>query len=167
MNDIREIVTKAIISKGKKNIQLNEKITPKAKPYSVLGCWVINHNFEVSRISRNEVGVTGEFEVNVWYSEDENTKTEIAKEVIKYNDKIYTKKIVEDYLENTEDVLGRVVQHPTCTNAKIVDNSIVIDIVMEVVAEVIGETKVSITVFSQVEKWDDNFENEINEDFLK
>ncbi len=46
-----------------------------------------------------------------------------------------------------------------------------VDIVFEVVAEIIGETKMMVTVFSQVETNDnvddDDFENEINEDFIE
>ncbi len=167
MNDIREIVTKAIISKGKKKFKLQENITPGNTPYSVLGCWVINHNFEASRIGRNLVEIRGSFEVNVWYSEDENTRTDVIRQTVNYAENITTKKIVEEYIENTEEVIARISQHPTCTNAKISGDDIIVDIAFEQIAEVIGETKVSITVFSQAEKWDDNFENEINENFLE
>ncbi len=167
MNDIREIVTKAIISKGKKKFKLQERISPGKTPYSVLGCWVINHNYEATKIGRNLVEVKGDFEVNIWYSEEENTRTDVIRHTVKYRETIATKKIVQEYLENTEEVIARISQHPTCTNAKISGEEILVDIAFEQIAEVIGETKVSITVFSQTEKWDDNFENEINENFLE
>ena len=39
----KEIVTKAIIGKGKKSFKNNYVITPTDIPTTVLGCWVINH----------------------------------------------------------------------------------------------------------------------------
>ena len=45
MNEVREIVTKAIVAKGKKYISLSHNITSNKNPYSILGCWVINHDY--------------------------------------------------------------------------------------------------------------------------
>ncbi len=39
----KEIVTKAIIGKGKKYFKNNYTITTETTPTTVLGCWVINH----------------------------------------------------------------------------------------------------------------------------
>lgn len=39
----KEIVTKAVIGKGKKSFKNNYSITTEAVPTTVLGCWVINH----------------------------------------------------------------------------------------------------------------------------
>ena len=51
MNEIREIVTRAVVAKGKKVFNLVEKINTFEKPYSILGCWIINHEFEASKIN--------------------------------------------------------------------------------------------------------------------
>lgn len=45
MNEVREIVTKAIVAKGKKYISLSYNIPSNRDPYSILGCWVINHDY--------------------------------------------------------------------------------------------------------------------------
>lgn len=39
----KEIVTKAVIGKGKKYFKNNYTITTETTPTTVLGCWVINH----------------------------------------------------------------------------------------------------------------------------
>ncbi|MBP3920384.1 MAG: outer spore coat protein CotE [Bacilli bacterium] len=39
----KEIVTKAIVGKGKKYFKNNYSIEANNKPSTVLGCWVINH----------------------------------------------------------------------------------------------------------------------------
>ena len=167
MNEIREIVTKAVIAKGKKTITLKEEIIPEFNTYSILGVWIINHQFDV--IKQNDiVTVDGEFEVNIWYSQDENTKTNICRKKINYQKNIHTRQIVKDYIENSDDAIARIKKHPTCIDAKINDNKITLEIELELICEVIGETKMQVTVFTEPEVWDvDDFENEIDEDFIK
>lgn len=43
MNEVREIVTKAVVAKGKKVMHIAHEINTTANPYSILGCWIINH----------------------------------------------------------------------------------------------------------------------------
>ena len=168
MNEIREIVTKAIVGKGKKIIRIKDSVTPKNEAFSILGCWIINHEFEATLID-NKVEVAGNFEANIWYSYDENTKTDIAKKIIGYSEVIKTRQIVKEVSSDSSDVIVRILQQPTCTNAKITDSGLELEIVFEVVAEVIGETKMMVTVFTSVdsvETLEDDFENEIDENFM-
>lgn len=169
MNEIREIVTRAVVAKGKKVFNLIEKVKTNEKPYSILGCWVINHEFEATKLN-NTVKLDGEFEINIWYSTNNNTRTDIIRESISYKKDIETRTIVKDYLENSDDILARIIQHPTVTNAKILDEFIEVDITFEIVAEIIGETKMKVTVFKEVENWEeeiDTLDMELNEDFLE
>lgn len=169
MNEIREIVTRAVVAKGKKVFQLTEQVKTNEKPYSILGCWIINHEFEATKVN-NIVKLDGEFEVNIWYATTNNSKTDILREVITYKKEIETKQIVKDYLENSDDILARIVQHPTCTNARIYDDNVEVDITFEIVAEIIGETKMKVTVFKETESWEedvDTLDMDINENFLE
>ena len=54
MNEVREIVTRAVVSKGKKTFHLTEQIKASEKPYSILGCWIINNEFEASKIDEDD-----------------------------------------------------------------------------------------------------------------
>jgi len=45
MNEVREIVTKAVVAKGKKAMHITHNIQTTTNPYSVLGCWIINHDY--------------------------------------------------------------------------------------------------------------------------
>lgn len=168
MNEIREIVTRAVVAKGKKVFNLEEKIKTNERPYSILGCWIINHEFEASKINE-VVKLDGEFEINIWFSTNDNTKTDIIRETITYKKEIVTKTVVKNYLENTDDILARIVQHPTVTNAKIIDNIVQVDIIFEIIAEIIGETKMKVTVFKETENWEEEVETldmDIKENFL-
>ncbi len=169
MSEIREIVTKAVIAKGKKTLNLNEKILTDVKPYSILGCWIINHEFEATKTNLDSVKIIGEFEINIWYSELNNTKTEIIREKVQYSNDIQIKTIVKDFIENTDDILARIIQHPTVINAKIFDDSIEAEITLEILAEIIGETKMKVTVFNPETTWEEEVDvtdMDINEDFI-
>ena len=168
MNEIREIVTKAVIGKGKKLIKQKNEIAEQVDINSILGCWIINHNFTAT-LDENCVDVVGSYEINIWYSGNNNTETNVLKEVINYNEVIKTRQIVDDIDKECRDVIVRMIQKPTCTNAEINENGVCVEVVIEMLAEIIGETKMIISVFSCDEVKDDfidDFENEINEDFL-
>jgi len=174
MNDIREIVTKAIVERGKKTIRFIEKVKTSHPVESVLGCWVLNHRFQAEKTTEG-VLVTGLFEANIWFSYDNNSKTDVAKETIQYQHDIKTKRKINDYLENNTDVIVRMIQPPVCSDVKIVDNLIEIEVLLEVAAEVIGETKMRVSVLGPVsnynddeeENFDDEIDNQINPQFLR
>lgn len=43
MANYKEIVTKAVIAKGKKLFTTENKVNVSNSPSTILGCWVINH----------------------------------------------------------------------------------------------------------------------------
>lgn len=166
MNEIREIVTKAVIAKGKKTIRLKSIVLPSNDTFSILGCWVINHEFTAT-LDQDCVVIDGNFEVNIWYAYDENSKTDIARQVQNYTDTIKTRQIVKN-VNSTKDVIVRVLQQPTCTNASITENGIEVEVILEEAVDVIGETKIAVTAFTNIDPdtLEDSFENEINENFI-
>lgn len=168
MSEIREIVTRAVVGKGKKLFRLKQLVTPSNEAFSVLGCWIINHEFEATK-NGNKVDVSGNFEINIWYSYDDNTKTDIARRITSYQETVKVREVIKDNLGSSTDVMARILQQPTCTNARIVGNDIEIEVIFEVLVEVIGVTKMMVTVFNNpdnIETIVDDFENEINEDFI-
>lgn len=168
MNEIREIVTKAVVAKGKKLFNMHEHIQTSTHPYSILGCWIINHEFEAFK-NADVVTIEGQYELNIWYSAVQNSKTDVIREKIKYKKDIKVKNVVKNYMENNDDILAKILKHPTVTNAKILEDGLDVDVSMEILAEVIGETKMQVTVFTQVDNQDDidDVDIEVDEDFLK
>ena len=63
-NNYKEIVTKAVISKGKKLFTTNHSIAV-TNPSTILGCWVINHNFNGSLVD-GKIVIDGSYDVNIW-----------------------------------------------------------------------------------------------------
>ena len=168
MNDVREIVTRAVIAKGRKKFKFKETVLVNSDVSSVLGCWIINHEFS-TELKNKEVVLNGSFENNLWYSADNNTRTDVAKSTTEYSGTVKVKEVLNDNISDHCDVVARILQQPTCTNALITNDGIEIDIVFEVLVEVIGETKMMVNVVNTPCQEDDldMLENEINEDFLE
>ncbi|MBM7644423.1 spore coat protein E [Scopulibacillus daqui] len=174
-NGYREIITKAICGKGKKFSQTAHTISPSHKPSSILGCWVINHKYK-THYQKDCVIVEGSYDVNIWYSYSNNTKTEVVTETVTYRDQvaltIKDKKVISDHLE----VAARTLQEPNCLEANISPNGnkIVAQVEREFLVEVIGETKVRVQVdeddlFEEDDDWEDELEEafeDLDSDFL-
>ena len=94
------------VPKGKKAMHITHSINTTKHPYSVLGCWIINHEFEATR-NNDLVDINGEFEVNIWYSTEENSRTDVLREKVAYKKDIKVKRIVNEYLKNSDDVLAK------------------------------------------------------------
>lgn len=168
MSEVREIVTRAVLAKGKKIFRIHDIVTPGRDAYSILGCWVINHEFDAS-LNDKTVTLNGRFEINIWYAYDNNSKTDVARSVAEYTGTIRVREVISESLDDNNDVIARVLQQPTCVNAKIVDDGIDVEVIFEILAEVIGETKMMVTVFNYANTYetiDDDFEGDINEDFI-
>ena len=67
MSAYKEIVTKAVVGKGKKYYRNTYTINTEFAPNTVLGCWVINHKFEGHEV-HGKIEIDGSFDVNLWYS---------------------------------------------------------------------------------------------------
>lgn len=146
LKNLRQIVTKAVVAKGRKRTESNEKLQPPNKPTSILGCWVINHTHQAKKVGKY-VEVSGKYDVNVWYSHNNHSKTSVFTESISYKDRIRLH-YRDEPTSRHEEIIVNVIQQPNCTEAIISEcgNHFVISIERELVAEVIGETKICVTV---------------------
>lgn len=176
MSEHREIITKAVVGKGRKFTQSTHTISPTHTPTSILGCWIINHRYE-ARKSGDAVEVKGSYDINVWYSYNNNTKTEVVTENVKYTDVIKLKYKDENVLGDDQEVVANVLQQPNCLEATISPNGnkVVVQVEREFLAELIGETKVVVVVnpdgyIEEDEDWDADVDDEefedLNPDFL-
>ena len=48
----KEIVTKAVIGKGKKKYKDTYQVAVEQTPSTILGCWIINHNFQGKEVNQ-------------------------------------------------------------------------------------------------------------------
>ena len=161
MASYKEIVTKAVVGKGKLATTTTHTLTTFEEPAVILGCWVINHTFKGTK-DQEKVIVKGKYDVNIWYSTNNNTKTEVAKDVVEYTDTIDV--VLNDDYDGQDEIIVRAIKQPTCIKAEIKDNEIVYTIEKELASEIVGDTKIRIGVESDREE--DAIDGEIKEDFL-
>ncbi|MBQ2873249.1 MAG: outer spore coat protein CotE [Bacilli bacterium] len=165
----KEIVTKAVIGKGKKKYTDKYQITVQETPTTILGCWIINHNFSASEVNE-KILINGSFDVNVWYSYDNDTKTTVATQNITYKEE-ESVNLPETGITN-KDIIIRSLKQPTCISAKEEGNVINLEIEKELGIEIVGDTKVKISLVEEEETWDilDNKTNDeidkINTDYI-
>ncbi|MEY8347307.1 outer spore coat protein CotE [Bacillus cereus] len=147
MSEFREIITKAVVGKGRKYTKSTHTCESNHEPTSILGCWVINHTYE-ARKNGKSVEIEGYYDVNTWYSFDENTKTEVVTERVSYTDEVNVGYRDKNFSGEDLEIIARVIQHPNCLEAIVspTGNNIVVTVEREFVTEVVGETKICVNV---------------------
>ena len=173
----KEIVTKAVVGKGKKYFKNNYSIDVEYTPTTVLGCWIINHKFQGFK-SGSKIGVNGSYDVNIWYSYENDSKTTVVNKKIEYNDLFNVKTKASADLSGDTDIIVRTLKQPNCVKVNIEDDgTISFDIEKELGVEIVGETKVKISVEEDEEPWEEvedemteeveeQIENEVDEKYI-
>ena len=171
MSAYKEIVTKAVVGKGKKYYRNTYTDNTETKPNTVLGCWVINHKFSGHEVD-DKIEIDGSFDVNLWYSYDNDTKTSVITKNIQYKEVVsVSQKETTD--SSDKDIIVRSLKQPTCSNASIVDGNIEFTIDKELGIEIIGDTKAKILVEDDDDEWDilsedidTQIDKEVNEEYI-
>lgn len=172
MTKYKEIVTKAVISKGKRLFSTTNSVEV-SNPSTVLGCWVINHNFSGTK-SNNKIIINGSYDVNIWYSYDNDTKTAVIKESNKYSEAINMKR----NSDMDEEVIVRSLQQPSCVKANIEGNKINYTIEKVLGVELVGDIKVKVETNDEdpwdeigeedvIESKEENIKENIDDNFIK
>ena len=146
----KEIVTKAVIGKGKKKYKDKYEITVEEKPTTILGCWIINHNFEAKE-TNNKIVIDGSFDANIWYSYNNDTKTTVVNKKITYQEEETL--IPKDNNIVNKDIIVRSLKQPTCIRCEIVNNEIEYTIEKELGIEIVGDVKVKISYDEEEDPW--------------
>ena len=160
----KEIVTKAVIGKAKKISSGGFTLIPEEKPDTILGCWVINNTFNGVN-NHGKVVINGAFDVNVWYSYENDTKTAVSTKRFNYDDTMNVTLKDNATLNDKSEIIVRSLKQPTVTNVNLNDGNVKLTIEKELGVEIIGDAKLKVSV----EEMDDDYEiiedeNKINSD---
>lgn len=141
----KEIVTKAVIGKGKKTFRNKYEAITTDRIDTVLGCWVINHT--MNGVNENgKVRITGSFDVNIWYSYDNNTKTSVEARKISYTEVVNVRLKENSSLTNDSEIIITSLKNPTVIDVSSRNNIINYEIEKELGIEIIGDAKVMIQI---------------------
>lgn len=173
-NNYKEIVTKAVIGKGKKVFKNDYEIKTENDVDTVLGCWVINHNIKGKK-ENDYIKINGSYDINIWYSYDNNRKTDVVSKKMFYEEKVHVK--VRDDKEDDSDteVIIRSLKNPTCIDVSNEDKTIKYTISKELGIEIVGDQKIRIPISNNEEDYDiiideedinTEIDKEVNENYL-
>ena len=162
----KEIVTKAVIGKGKKTKSEEYVITTDEKIDNV-----INHNFRGS-IVNNSIIVNGSYDVNIWYSYNNNTKTNVMIKKFNYEYPMNVSLKENSSLTKDSEIIVRTLSQPSVVDVNIDGLDIHLTIEKQLGVEVIGDTTVRVSVedtFDDYEEIEENTMDEIDvtDDYLK
>lgn len=165
MSTYKEIVTKAVVGKGKKYYKNTYTVDVGTPVDTILGAWVINHKFSGKEVGK-KIEIDGSFDVNLWYSHDNDTKTSVITKNISYKE-LVTVSQKESIDSGERDIIVRSLKGPSCISAKEDGNNINIEIEKELGVEIVGDTKVKIAIEEDEEPWDEIKDEEKVEEELK
>lgn len=152
----RQIITKAVTGKGRKFSQATHSIKPPDNISSILGCWIINHQYEANQVG-DTIEVLGSYDINLWYSFNQNTKTEVFNQTVRFGDQVPLSFYDGNVRTGTTEVSAVSTQSPNCIEATMIDDgSVLVRVEREYYVEMVGETKVNVLVApEELEDWDD------------
>jgi len=177
MASVKEIVTKAVIGKTKKSTKENREIKLDTNINNVLGCWIINHNFSGTN-NGGSVDINGSYDINVWYSYDNNTKTNVIVRNFTYNEQVNVKLKEDEVLTDNNEIIVRSLSAPQVSDVKIEGDTIKLVVEKELGVEIVGDMKVRINVEDDFDDYDEeevkdpdvndasDIDMDINEDYL-
>lgn len=175
MNNYKEIVTKAVIGKGKKEFVDEYEIVIDNSVDTVLGCWVINHNLKGSKLG-DYIKILGSYDINIWYSFDNNTKTNVVSKKVYYEEKVKVKVKENSDIASTPEIIIRSLKNPSCIDVSNNLNTIKYKISKELGIEIVGDQKIRIEVKNNNDDYEiiedeedinEEIDSQVNENYLK
>ena len=173
-NNYKEIVTKTVIGKGKKTFKNDYELTTDTDVDTVLGCWVINHKIHGKK-DEEYIKINGSYDINIWYSYDNNTKTNVVSKKMFYEEKVRVKVRENGVLNDYSEIIIRSLKNPTCIDVSNEDKTIKYTISKELGIEIVGDAKIRIPVSNTEEDYDliidedavnDEIEKNVNINYL-
>jgi len=174
MSNYKEIVTKAVVGKAKKTSSGDYVLSTEEAPNTVLGCWVINHIFNGSN-NGGSVLINGSFDVNVWYSYDNDSKTAVSTKRFNYNDIMNIRLKDNKVITDKSEIIVRSLKQPTVTEVKVDEGLVKLSIEKELGVEIVGDTKLKVSVEEDEDDYEvitdeaievDEVIDQIDEDYL-
>ena len=163
MSNYREIVTKAIIGKCKKTTTANFEVECEETPNTVLGCWVINHAFS-GNCNGGKVSLNGSYDVNVWYSYNNDTKTAVCTRKFNYSDVMNVNLKSDAKLDDHSEIIVQCLKQPTVIDVNIKNGLVNLKVEKELGVEVIGNTTVKVAVEDDFDDYEEIFDSEAEEE---
>jgi spore coat protein E len=111
--------------------------------------------------------INGGYDINVWYSYDNDTKTTVSTKSYSYNDKINVNLKDNTGLTNSNEIIVRSLKQPTVSDVKIENNMVSVTVEKELAVEVIGDTKIKVSIEELDDDYDVVDDNELTDEVIE
>ena len=168
MANYQEILTKAVVGKGKLTCEDEYLLESNLKPSKVLGCWVINHNVK-PLLKDGNVYVEGDYEVHIWYAYDEDKNTDLHKEKITYSEQVPFRMKKGEELTYKQELKAYCTNYPSCVELKIRDDKLSLKIKKDFIVDAIGEAVIKVQLSDLIDEpidLDDEIEQNVDTNYL-
>lgn len=134
----------------------------------------MNHKYKGIK-TNNSVTITGSYDINIWYSYDNDTKTDVVKKTFNYEELVNIREKDDIDYQDTS-IIVRSLKEPSCKEVKIDNNKINYIVSEELGIELIGDTKVKILVSDDMDEYEDiidskevldDIDKNVNENYLE
>lgn len=139
---LKEILTRAVLYKGKIEGVKEEIIELKNNPSKLVGCWIINNNC-LTIVENNKLYLEGSYDVHVWYAINDDTDSVLEKKTIKYKEEF----IIEEKFDMSEcEYKLYCNEYPRCIELKLDDGKAIVNVSKNFSVDIIGESKFMVEV---------------------
>ena len=163
----REIVTRAVVGKGKIANSGEVLINVSNNITKVLGCWIINHYF-VSNYENGKVFAKGKYDVHLWYGFNGDADTGIHKQTVDYIEEFSLNLKSNESINENNDYIIKCLKYPTCSGLSLNDKGVVsVKVEKELILDIIGETTLKVQTSTSCDEWEENDDiNNIDVNYL-
>lgn len=167
-NNYKEIVTKAVIGKSKKTTKNTYSVLLEDEISNILGCWVINHKYQ-GKLTNDKIAINGTYDVNIWYSYDNNTKTNVIVRTFNYDEIINVN--VKEKIDEESEIIVRCLTSPSASDVNTQGKTLNISIEKEMGVEIVGDVKVKVNILDDYDDYEEDISDleeniDIDEDYL-
>lgn len=118
---LREIACKTLVGRGRENYSIQKNIFINDCVSKTLGCWIINLKYETD-IKGKKVSLNGSFDIQIWYAENDNQKSEVYVEKVEFSTEINIGYRDVKTLNDTIYPAVYINKYPTCILMELKEN---------------------------------------------
>ena len=122
------------------------------------------------------IKIVGSYDINIWYSYDNNTKTDVVSNKMFYEERVRVRIKENSEINDNTEIIIRSLKNPTCIDVSNSDKTIKYTISKELGIEILGDTKIKIPISVNEDDYDviideeslsDEIDKSVNENYLK
>lgn len=113
----------------------------------------MTHNLKGKK-DDDHIKINGSYDINIWYSYDNNTKTNVVSKKMYYEERVKVRVKSNAELNDESEIIIRSLKSPSCIDVSNEDKTIKYTISKELGIEIVGDAKIKIAVQNNEDDYD-------------